>query len=146
MAEKALPTTKKLEIIDKKEFAAAVLNSDDKSFVVHIAALAEPTTMLIHLSCPAQVTTLTSEETGILIEYFDFSNNFFLNSAAELLEHTGIHDYSINLLDSKQPPYGLIYSLRSIELVILKNYIETNLASGFIKPSKSPAGALILFV
>ena len=28
----------------------------------------------------------------------------------------------------------------------LKTYIEANLASGFIKPSESPAGAPILFV
>ena len=28
---------------------------------------------------------------------------------------------------------------------ILKTYIETNLTNGFIRPSKSPAGALILF-
>ena len=32
-----------------------------------------------------------------------------------------------------------------MELEILKAYIETNLANGFIRPSKSPAGAPILF-
>ncbi len=32
-----------------------------------------------------------------------------------------------------------------MELEILKAYIKNNLASGFIKPSKSPAGAPILF-
>ena len=33
-----------------------------------------------------------------------------------------------------------------MELETLKTYIETNLANGFIRPSKSPAGAPILFV
>ena len=47
--------------------------------------------------------------------------------------------------ESKQPPFGLIYSLSPIELKTLKTYIKTNLANDFIHPSKSPAGALILF-
>ena len=32
-----------------------------------------------------------------------------------------------------------------MELEILKTYIETHLKTGFIQPSKSPAGAPILF-
>ena len=51
MAAEALPITRRVKIIDKKEFAIATLNVDDKNFVVHVAALAEPTTMSIHLSC-----------------------------------------------------------------------------------------------
>ena len=38
-----------------------------------------------------------------------------------------------------------MYSLRPVELETLKAYIETNLANGFIRLSKSPAGAPILF-
>ena len=33
-----------------------------------------------------------------------------------------------------------------MELETLKTYVETNLANGFIRPSKSPAGTLIFFV
>ena len=40
MAAEALLTTKRVEILDKKRFAMAALNTDDKTFVVHIAALA----------------------------------------------------------------------------------------------------------
>ena len=124
----------------------ATLNADNKTFVVHIAALAEPTTMPIHPFCQALVAALTSEETGILAEYSDFSNVFSSDSQAELPEHSGINDYPINLLDNKQLPYDLIYSLGPVELEMLKTYIKANLASGFIRPSKSPAGAPILFV
>ena len=46
-AAEALPTTRRVEIIDKREFAVAALNVDDETFVVHVAALAEPTTMPI---------------------------------------------------------------------------------------------------
>ena len=51
----------------------------------------------------------------------------------------------MELVDSQQPPYGPIYSLRPVELETLKAYIEINLANRFIRPSKSPAGAPILF-
>ena len=74
--------TRKVEIIDKKEFAVAALNVDDKTFIVHVAALAEPTTMPIYLSCQAQIALLMSEETKILTEYSDFSNVFSLDSPA----------------------------------------------------------------
>ena len=145
-AAKALLMTKRVEIINKREFAAAELNADDETFMVHVAALAKLTTMPIHPSRQAQVAALTSEETGIPAEYSDFSDVFSSDSAAELSKHTGINDHSINLLDDKQPPYSPIYSLGPVELETLKTYIETNLASSFIRPSKFPAGAPILFV
>ena len=56
------------------------------------------------------------------------------------------HDHAIDLVDDKQPPYGPIYSLSENELSILRAYIDKNLANGFIRPSKSPADAPILFV
>ena len=65
---------------------------------------------------------------------------------AKLLEYTKINDYSIDLLNNKQIPYSPIYGLGLIELEMLKTYIKTNLASGFIKTSKSLTKVLILFV
>ena len=102
--------------------------------------------MPIHLFCQAQVASLTSKKTGIPIEYSDFSNTFSSDSTAELPEYTGINNHPINLLDNKPPSYSLIYSLGPVELETLKTYIEANLASGFIRLSKSPASALILFI
>ena len=49
-AAEALPTTRRVEIINKRDFTAAALNADDETFVVHVVALSEPTTMPIHLS------------------------------------------------------------------------------------------------
>ena len=145
-AAKALLTTRKVEIIDKMEFAAALLNADDETFVVHVAALAEPTTIPIYSSCQAQVAILTSEETEIPAKYSDFSDIFFSDSAVELPKHTGINNHPINLLDDKQPPYNPIYSLGPLELETLKTYIEANLASSFIRPFKPLSGAPIQFV
>ena len=145
-AVEVLSTTRRVEIIDKREFTVTALNTNNKTFVIHIVALAEPITMLIYPSCQAQVTVLTSKETGIPAKYSDFSNVFFSDSAAELSEHTRINDYFINLLDDKQVPYGPIYSLGPVELEILKTYIEANLARSFIRPFKFPSGAPIPFV
>ena len=102
--------------------------------------------MIIYSSRQAYVTLFISEEIGIRAKYSDFSNNFSLNSAVELSEHLGINNHFINLLDNKQPLYGPIYSLGPIELQMLKIYIEANLASSFIRLSKSFISAPILFV
>ena len=84
--------------------------------------------------------------TKIPTEYSDFADVFSPDLASELPEQTGINDHAIKLVDGcQQPPYGSIYSLGPVELETLKAYIETNLANGFIRPSKSPAGAPILF-
>ena len=40
--------------------------------------------------------------------------------------------HAIELEKGKQPSFGLIYSLRPVELEILKTYIKTNLANSFI--------------
>ena len=135
-----------MEIINKREFTIAALNTDDKIFVMYIMALAKLTTILIHSSHQAQVALLMSEKTGIPIKYSNFSNVFSLDSAVELPEYIGINDHLINLLDDKQLPYGSIYSLGLVELEMLKTYIKVNLANGFIRPSKFPADAPILFV
>ena len=80
------------------------------------------------------------------IKYSDFADVFSEKSANVSPERTGVNEHAIKLEKSKQPPYGPIYSLRPVELETFKTYIETNLANGFIRASKSPAGALILFV
>ena len=56
-----------------------------------------------------------------------------------------MNEHTIKLEEGKQPLFGPIYSLEPVEWETLKIYIETNLANGFIRVSKSPAGALILF-
>ncbi len=63
----------------------------------------------------------------------------------ELLENTGLNEYTIELVEGKQPPYGPIYAFSLVELETLKTYIEIYLQTGFICHSKSPAGAPIFF-
>ena len=63
----------------------------------------------------------------------------------DLPENTGINKHAIELQDGKQPPYGPIYILGLVQLETLKTYIKIHLKTGFIQPSKSPAGAPIWF-
>ena len=50
------------------------------------------------------------------------------------------------MVEGKEPPWGPIYALSEKELQVLREYLDTMLKSGKIRPSKSPAGAPILFV
>ncbi len=101
----------------------------------------------MHPSRRAQIAHLKADEapTEVPNEYADFADVFSPKLAVELSKHTGINDHAIELVDDRQPPSGPIYSLGPVELETLKAYIENNLASDFIRPSKSPAGAPILF-
>ena len=56
-----------------------------------------------------------------------------------------MNEHAIDLEEGKQPSFGPIYSLSLVELETLKTYIKTNLANGFIWPSKSLARAPIFF-
>ena len=98
-AAKALPTTQRVEIIDKKKFAATVWNEEDKTFVVHMAAFSMD--FNIHASQWAQISLLDIEEVTIPSEYIAYTDVFLPNSAVELPKHTNINNYLINLIDDK---------------------------------------------
>ncbi len=51
----ALPTTSRVELINKRKFAKAALDGNFKTYVVHVATLDVPTAMPIHLSRASQV-------------------------------------------------------------------------------------------
>ncbi|EDN10244.1 hypothetical protein HCAG_06047 [Histoplasma mississippiense (nom. inval.)] len=55
------------------------------------------------------------------------------------------HDHAIDLKPGKEPPYRPIYNLSPQELSVLREYIEKALEKNWIRPSKSPAGAPVLF-
>ena len=95
----------------------------------------------------AQVGALQFDKapTEVPVEYFDYSDVFSAENAAELLKNIKMNEHAIKLEEGKQPPFGPINSLGLVELETLKTYIETNLAKSFIRSSKSPAGAPILF-
>lgn len=78
-------------------------------------------------------------------EYHQYLDVFDKKSANMLPEHRSF-DHHIPLEEGKNPPFGPIYNLSEKELEALCEYLDENLKKGFIRLSKSPAGAPILFV
>ena len=85
--------------------------------------------------------SIAGEIPACLQRYLDV---FSSANAKKLAPHRNI-DLAIELHPGKEPPYGPIYPLSPRELEALREFLEENLAKGFIRESKSPAGAPILF-
>ena len=152
--KKALLTIRRIELVRKKEFTTVVLNPEYETFIVHIASLDSYSSLNFILLnadidplCRLQIVSLITKKASIKIpdKYINFADIFFPNLVFELPEHTKINDHAIDLVNGQQPFYGPIYSLRLVELEILKAYIETNLANKFIRPFKSPTSTPIFF-
>ena len=151
--KKALPTTRRVELVGRKEFAVAALNPKHETYIVYVGSVnsdASPSSSLldVHPFQKSQKSSLIVKmaPTKVFTEDLDFANIFSLDLASELSEHSGINDHAIKLVNGyHQLPDGSFYSLGPVELETLKAYIETNLATRFIRLSKSPAGVPILF-
>ena len=66
----------KMEIIDKREFVAVVLNINNKTFIIYVAALVKSTTILIYFFYQAQVALLTSKKPEFLLNIPTFATSF----------------------------------------------------------------------
>jgi hypothetical protein len=91
------------------------------------------------------VSDLPDKVSAIPPEYADYADVFSEDAANTLLER-GSLKHAIELEDGTTPPFGLIYSLSEKELKVLREYLQDSLDKGWIRESKSPAGAFILFV
>ena len=80
-------------------------------------------------------------------EYHNYAGSVFdeVKPAQALPPHRGHVDHRIDLTDGSSPIFGPIYNLSETELKVLKEYIETSIAKGIIRPSKSPFGSPVLF-
>ena len=100
--EETLCTTKRVKLIRKKEFAAAILDAGYETFVVYVASLESLSPEDdVYPSCKAQIAALVANEafTSISTEYSDFADFFCPKLVIELPEHTGIYDHTIKLVD-----------------------------------------------
>ena len=102
----ALPTIKRVELINKKEFAKAALDENSETFVVHVTSLCS-TTLSVHPFRRPQISGLITEEASTRIpdKYADFADIFSPDLAAKLPENIRINNHTIKLVDSQQPPY-----------------------------------------
>ena len=96
------PTTRRVELIEKKEFAAAALNPEHEDFVIHVATLNVDPGDEVHSSKRAQIAYLKADEafTEVSSEYTSFTDVFSPILATKLSEHR-ISDNAIELVDAR---------------------------------------------
>src|SRR5258708_3002646 len=114
----------------------------DKTFPHLTSPHSEPTSKLhsIHTS------TLALDSMGrIPVEYHKF-HEVFSGTKADTLPPHRPYDLQISLEEGAKPFHGPIYSLSPPELTALQEFLEEHTWNGFIRPTKSPWGALVLFV
>jgi len=78
-------------------------------------------------------------------QYHDYLDLFHPSTAERLAPHCTF-DHAIDLKPDTQPPWGPIYLLSENQLQALREYLAKMLKEGKILPTKSPAGAPILFI
>jgi len=83
---------------------------------------------------------------AIINKYYRDLKVVFEKKEAEKLPPHREYDISIELIPGGQLYFGPIYSLTVAELKALREYIDENMKKKFIRKSKSPAGAPVLFV
>ena len=103
--EEALPTTRCVKIVGKKEFAAAALDPEHETYIFHVGSVSSDTlpssSLDVHPSYRPQISGLIAEEaiTKVPAEYSDFADVFSSDLASKLPEHTGINNHAIELVD-----------------------------------------------
>ena len=134
-APKSVP---QVSIVNAAAFARACRLPGSESFTLNLSATSV-------LGRATSVSGTPPDLSGVPPEYHEFADVFSKTKADILPEHRP-YDLKITLEEGATPPLGPIYSLSKIELDTLRDYIEENLRSGFIRPSNSPCGAPVLFV
>ena len=84
------------------------------------------------------------EMTQLPPEYSEYADVASEDDSKELAEHSR-NDLAINIAEGEAPPYQPLYGLSEAELVVLRKYLAEFMERGWIRRSKSPAGAPILF-
>ena len=131
-----------LEMQGSRSFEKA-MSETDRVYAVCIAGVG--CTSTTERSTIATVGTGDStDEKTLPAEIADLAD-FFDQKEAGVLPSYGKNVHAINL-DGGEPPFGSLYNLSASELEVMRAYIDTSLAKGWIRRSTSPAGAPVFFV
>ena len=82
--KKALPTTRRIKLVDKKKFAAVALDPKHETYVVHVASFSSiplVVSLNVHPFQKLQISSLIAKKapTKVSIEYLDFADVFSLD-------------------------------------------------------------------
>ncbi len=118
------------------------VTEDDKASPQGLTPHSEPRSD----SYPICTSSLTPDPMSrIPIDYHEFYEVFSDAKADTLLPHWP-YDLQISLEEGAKPFHSLIYSLLPLELTALQEFLEEHTQNGFIHPTKSPWGSLVLFI
>ena len=106
-----------------------------KAFIIYIATFSIDLGDKVYPLEKTQIAHLKPDKVFIKVfnKYANFIDVFSSKLVTKFSKYIGINDYAIKLINDWQFLYDFIYSLRPIELKILKTYIQDNLLNGFIK-------------
>ena len=96
------------------------------------------------------ITSLATEDSSFISEpklrpeYEEYADVVRADKSSELPLH-GPQDLAIELQPGTNPPHQPLYSLSRVELEFLRKYVDEYLQRGWIRRSRSSAGAPILF-
>jgi hypothetical protein len=123
------------------------INSNDQVYLLYLDAVdSEPELYSLpeYLSAAQEVAENTTPE--IPEQYRDLAEVFSKANSETLPPHRDSLDHAIPLEPDSKPVFGPIYNLSETELQVLREYIDSNLRRGFIRPSTSPFGSLLEIV
>jgi hypothetical protein len=121
----------------------AIVNASAFSRVMKLPGVSTFRIMSSQLN-PDNPTNPDSDLSAVPLDYHDFAD-VFSNSKANILAEHRPYDLKINLEEGKDPPLGPMYSLSQSELESLRDFLAEHLDNKFIRPTRSPFGAPILF-
>jgi hypothetical protein len=125
---------------DSPEYSkVAVISADD------LATELETGTSQLYV-CTVGPVRPQGDRSGALPSEFKDYEDVFSKEKAEALPAHGPQDLQIELIQGMEPPFRPLYNMSEAELVVLRQYIQKYLQRGWIRASRSPAGAPILFV
>lgn len=66
-AEMSLPTIKKIELIDRREFTAMALDKNKETLLIRVTALLEVPMIIVHPSQRAQNSLLLAKKASVIV-------------------------------------------------------------------------------
>jgi hypothetical protein len=126
--------TPRISLLNAAAFARASKLADVQTFKLFIS-----------VTTPVNSEATPVDLTNVPTEYHDLAD-VFSNKRANTLPAHQPYDLKIELEDGATPPFSPIYSLSQFELRTLRYFIDEHIANGFIHPTQSPSGALVLFI
>jgi hypothetical protein len=130
-----------LELQGSRSFAKAI-SETDRVYAVCIAGVDSKSAAERSTIAAVGLSDTTAEKT-LPPEFAEFADVFSTGEAGVFPSYAKT-EHAINL-SGGEPPFGPLYNLSTSELEVMRTYLETSLAKGWIRRSTSPAGAPVFF-